>query len=145
MRLESVAVAEGVVLDDCVADASLTRAPTMPVPRLVECDYLLGPGVFILSHRGRITYVGKARRLLAAISIYESRNNNRNVPSWFPIKHIQFDSIQVIPCDVARSHAIAESLISHYDPIHNRQPTSAPPSAIVLPPNSDPQPIRRTL
>lgn len=109
----------------------------MAMPLAINVSDLLKPGVYLLGLRGRVTYIGKARCILVALATQTLRNRNRELPSWFPVKVIPFDSIEIIPCDTTRATELAVALIAMHAPIHNRERhTPAPIPNPTLPPTS---------
>lgn len=114
----------------------------------IDVSALLRPGVFLLWAHNRVTYVGKARCLLAGIAVHQAIN--RDLPSWVPLHRIRFDKIEIIPCDTTRATALALALIELHNPLHNRprptrsEPNPNPTSHVPSPsPSPTHQPIRR--
>lgn len=113
---------------------------TKPLPMYnIESDVtaLLGPGVFILSHNGHVTYVGKARCLLVALNNERTISRVLNLPIHLPVKRKIFDSISVIPCDTTQAHGIAKALIDLHNPYHNRA-NPEPRTPPIIPPQGHP-------
>lgn len=114
----------------------------------IDISAVLRPGVFLLWYNNRVTYVGKARCLLAGIIVHYSIN--RDLPSWIPLNRIRFDKIQIIPCDTTKAFALARALIDLHSPTHNR-PHNAPSERSEYSPgptshqspNQSPSPLRR--
>jgi excinuclease UvrABC nuclease subunit len=109
---------------------------------LLDITAILGPGVFLLWNHGRVTYVGKARCLLAGIAARRALNR-ADLPTWVPIPRIIFDRIEIIPCDTTRAIVLAQALIALHNPSHNRhhhKPSPLPPPP---PPTPTHFPVRR--
>lgn len=113
-------------------------------PLAINVSDILRPGVYLLYHSGRVTYVGKAKCILAALTNHVIRNRTR-LPLWAPIPVIHFDAIEIIPCDTHRAIALQASLITIHSPTHNRPAREAPGTATILPPQrpSTPTTVRR--
>lgn len=88
--------------------------------RVINVSELLGPGVYVLSNRGHVNYVGCARVMLVALAQWAMRNKNPAIPKWFPIRGVVFDTIEIIPCDPDTAKGLAKDLIAELDPLHNR-------------------------
>lgn len=118
------------------------KASRVAVNGLVDISDILRPGVFLLHNHGRIVYIGKAKCLLAGIAVYRAINRAK-LPSWVTLHRIQFDRVEIIPCDTTRAIELQRALVSMHDPIHNRTRPEPTPS-ISIPPSSHPsQPLRR--
>lgn len=87
-------------------------------PLTTDVSRLLGPGVFLLSLRGRVIYIGKAYRLIDAIAIHSKRSTRLDVPSF--IRTFRFDAVEIIPCDTSRATDLHRALLALHNPIHNR-------------------------
>ena len=84
----------------------------------VDVTAMLGMGVYVLSAKGTVVYVGQSKCMLARV--YAHRNlARRTQPAWLPIKGIVFDKIEVIPCHPDRINALEQGLIAFYRPKHN--------------------------
>lgn len=62
-----------------------------------DVSKVLGPGVYILRARGRVTFVGRARRqVMTQILAHQEVTKG----TWFPglVRPVKFDSVEVIPC-----------------------------------------------
>lgn len=83
----------------------------------------LKPGVYVLSWRGKVVHVGRAKCMLAAIADHRA-TNGQSVPDWFPIRGVQFDSICIHPMSYDRTADFARALAElHHQ--HSRVPHSA--------------------
>jgi excinuclease UvrABC nuclease subunit len=88
------------------------------VAETVDVSAILRPGVFVLSHRGKVVFVGKSKCPLELIAAHRSLARKR-VPEWMPIKGIVFDSITVTPEHPDRIDALYQSLIDQHQPHYN--------------------------
>ena len=84
----------------------------------VDID-VLKPGVYLLWYRGKVTFVGKAKCLLVTLAAHRAANSGPRLPEWFPIKRIQFDRVQIIPCATDRAALLLPALIELHKPQHN--------------------------
>ena len=80
---------------------------------------LLKPGVYSLSWRGKIVFVGKSKCLLATLAAHRAANSGPRLPEWFPIKRMQFDDMAMIPCSMDRALLLLPALIEMHRPVHN--------------------------
>lgn len=119
-------------------------------PLTLDLSAILRPGVYLLRHGTRVVYIGKARCILSAIVNHVIRNRTR-LPSWVPIPVINFDGLEIIPCDPARAITLQVALIDLHRPHHNTQPKAAtvesnPPAldGDILPPTPVRQPSAPT-
>lgn len=97
----------------------------MPTPPLtLDFTSILRPGVYLLRHGTRVTYVGKARCILAALTNHLIRNRTR-LPAILAnkIPVIHFDGLEIIPCDPQRAIVLQAALITLHNPLHNRKLT----------------------
>lgn len=63
----------------------------------VDCSKLLGPGVYILRCRGKVTFIGKAEiSMLAWVHAHAANKKDEYFPPM--AKPVRFDSIEVYPC-----------------------------------------------
>lgn len=63
---------------------------------LVDVSDLLGPGIYVLSRRGRVVFVGKAKSVLAMVAKHREFAKN-SMPEWFPVPGVVFDQIEWKP------------------------------------------------
>lgn len=94
----------------------------------IDISAALRGGIYILRHRGAIVYIGKAKVMLTRIYSHRKawgdrrqRPANRELPEWFPIKGIMFDSVSVLPVEPAHVDRIERELIQRYQPRYNIQ------------------------
>lgn len=97
----------------------------------VDTSDMLKPGVYVLSHLGRVVFVGRAKCMLAAIADHRTANGSKSrLPDWFPIRAVQFDAITIHPMPYASTLALADALIQLHRPPANLHtgPAKALPS-----------------
>lgn len=108
-----------------LSDAALdyrrpTRATSPEIPGFVDATSLLGPGIFILLHEGRVVFIGRASSpmlpKLAAI-----RSDSR--PKWLP--KIRFDEVLIRRVHPDSLDSVYHQLIAEFQPQHN---TEVPPA-----------------
>lgn len=94
----------------------------------IDISAALRGGVYLLKHRGVVVYVGKAKVMLTRIYSHRKvwgdrrqRPANRDLPEWFPIKGIIFDSVSVLPVEAALVDRVEQELIKRYQPRYNIQ------------------------
>ena len=92
--------------------------------RSLNGSEMLKPGVYRLSLHGRVVFVGRAKCMLAAIADHRSTCGSKRLPEWFPIKAVQFDSIEYFPMSYDRTKAFADGLTAIHFP--HRAPTASP-------------------
>ena len=99
---------------------------------------ILKPGVYLLSFREKIIFVGRSRCILSAIAGHRSLAVGPRMPEWFPIKGIHFDDVYIYPMAFERTLPIMEALIEFHKPPHNiyNKPVTPfpPPKRTDLPP-----------
>lgn len=103
----------------------------------IDISVVLRSGVYLLSHEGRVVYVGQSKCPLARIAAHRSLARKR-IPWWLPIRGVIFDKAEVIPCHPDRIDALERGLIEFYRPPGNRQHNpdyveTPPPSIIANP------------
>lgn len=96
---------------------------------------ILKPGVYLLSFREKIVFVGRSRCLLAAIAGHRSIAVGPRMPEWFPIKGIHFDDVYIYPTSWNHTLDLMDSLIEFHKPPHNvhNKPVTPFPTKSILP------------
>lgn len=114
------------------------------MPLTADISFVLRPGVFLLRRSERVVYIGKAKCLLIALAHHALRNRASKLPEWFPVRAINFDGVEVIPCDISRATDLHHALVALHDPLYNRpaKPTRQPQPQPPTPSTSQPL-IRR--
>jgi hypothetical protein len=118
------------------------------MPLTTDISHILRPGVFLLRKGERVVYIGKAKCILIALAHHALRNRASKLPDWFPVRAIQFDGIEVIPCDISRATDLHRALVALHDPLYNRpdKPTRQPSTPTPTSPQPSPsQPLIRRL
>ena len=119
-------------------------------------DDILKPGIYLLTFRGRVVFVARAKCLLTVVAEHRVLLGKASAPSWHPLRRVQFDGIQIIPCAADRAAELLPALIDLYAPRYNVSPIPAgattetstvPPtsdlSAVLAPHLPPPRPTRR--
>jgi hypothetical protein len=116
-----------------------TQAPiAMPS---ADASEMLKPGVYVLSLRGKVVHVGRAKCMLTAIADHRTIPRGADkLPSWFPIKHVAFDSIAIHPMPFESTLALAQALTEFHLPTSQN---STPPGP--FPPATSPPIITRRI
>ncbi len=85
----------------------------------IDISAALASGVYLLEHRGRVVYVGKAKGMIDMITGHRRLARKPGQP-WNPVPGIVFDRALVQPCHPDRVDALLAALIAEYQPIYNR-------------------------
>ena len=84
---------------------------------------ILRCGVYALIKRGVIVYVGKSKSLYARIYTHKHFGNRaakgKAIPSWLPVKGIQFDEVHIRSCSLEALDALEREMIDRYRPRYN--------------------------
>ena len=91
----------------------------------IHVPEILQSGVYALIWRREVVYVGKSKTML--VRIYSHRNAwadkrqgaKRNLPSWFPIQGVMFDSVAIRPVPLDRLDEVEREMIAKYRPRFN--------------------------
>lgn len=86
----------------------------------IDASAILRSGVYVLSLRGRVVYVGKSVAPITRIYAHRNLARKRSVP-WLSIKGIVFDSVHIMPCHPDRIDELEQALIAEFTPQGNRQ------------------------
>ena len=85
---------------------------------------ILRCGVYALIKRGTIVYVGKSKSMYARIYTHKHFANRaakgKEIPSWLPVKGIQFDEVHIRPCTLEALDALEAEMIDRYRPRYNQ-------------------------
>ena len=65
-----------------------------------DVSAILAPGVYILRLRGRVVFVGAAKRPLVRLYAHANWRRWEPAPAWLPTKPLAFDSIEIRPCHI---------------------------------------------
>lgn len=99
---------------------------------ITDIGDVLKPGIYLLTWRGKVVFVAKARCLLTVLTAHRQALGQ---PSpFFP--RIRFDGIRIIPCAADRADALLPGLIDHYSPRYNRPRPSPAPEPPPPPPST---------
>jgi len=118
-----------------------------------DVSILLRAGVYALCKRGIVIYVGKSKSLYARIYTHKHFANRgakgKAVPSWLPVKGIQFDEVFIRHCTLEALDDLEREMINLYKPKYNeslknglkvRAPINLVIGGIVLQMNVAPRP-----
>jgi len=92
----------------------------------IDVSDLLKPGVYLLSWRGKVVFVGRAKCLLTTINDHRTANGTARLPEWFPIKRVQFDGFSIIPISYDQTLALVEALTDYHQ---LRRPSAIEPAS----------------
>lgn len=91
----------------------------MEIEAFLDMSKMLESGIYLLSRKGKVVYVGKSKCLLTRIYTHRSFAR-RHTPAFLQhAKGIVFDACHVLPAPIHKLDALEQELISHYRPIHN--------------------------
>lgn len=107
----------------------------MELDKAVDISAALRLGVYVLRREGRVVFVGKSRCPLLHIAAHRQFSRGYG-KSWFPIKGITFDAVEVILAHPDRIDALVRGLIELYLPVHNSATEAPAGSVSVSPPQS---------
>jgi len=93
----------------------------------VDVSVLMQGGVYLLCAKGKVVYVGQARKLHARVSTHCRMKPRTNGTSDRALPVIKFDKVLVMPCGVADADRIEADLIKRFDPKYNSQRRTGPP------------------
>lgn len=101
----------------------------------VNVSDLLRPGVYLLSYRGEVVYVGKARSMLARVyqhrELWAQARRGTKMPSFLAKKGVKFDAIHIKPCHPDRVDDLEREMIARYRPKYNTLLLPPPPGGSV--------------
>lgn len=96
----------------------------MQLEGFTDVSHLLRAGVYALCKRGVVIYVGKSKSLYSRIYTHKHFANRgakgRAIPSWLPIKGIQFDEVFIRPCSLEALDSLEHEMINLYKPKYNQ-------------------------
>ena len=105
------------------------------LPGFVDLSAILGSGIYALSDRGEVVYIGKSKalikRIYAHVYAYSSKGSGRFLRTVRGIKAMRFDCVMVYPCAVSDLDRMERAMIAKYKPRYNEKFIPAP--AAVLP------------
>jgi len=88
-------------------------------PGFTDVSEILKGGIYILSYRGRVEYIGKARGpMLARIMMHRSLGKKSAAP-WMPIPGVVFDRVQIQPVHPDAIDAVHAALVLEHSPRGN--------------------------
>ena len=61
---------------------------------------LLRPGIYVLRLRGRVVWVGEAKKPLVRIYAHSQQRRGDTLAAFLPSRPVEFDDIQLFPCRV---------------------------------------------
>jgi len=97
----------------------------MQIDGFDEASIMLRGGVYILSLRQKIVYVGKSKCFLERVythrNAWKSKRRKTPSPAWIDDKGIMFDQFFIQPCSSDRADELEQELIAKYRPKHNVQ------------------------
>jgi excinuclease UvrABC nuclease subunit len=95
----------------------------MQLEGFLDVSVLLRCGVYALCRRGVVIYVGKSKSLYARIYTHKHFANRgakgKAVPSWLPVKGLQFDEVFIRPCRLEELDELEAAMINLYKPKYN--------------------------
>lgn len=95
----------------------------MKIEGFVNADEMLRAGVYALTWRGKVVYIGKSKCMLNRIyqhkTLWGRKSLKNKVPSWMPVAGVRFDGIWVRPCMLEQMDALEQELIKKYKPQYN--------------------------
>lgn len=75
----------------------------------VDGTALLGPGVYVLWRAGKVVHIAWAKGMLQRVAQHKELVNQR-VPSWFPIRPINYSQCAFWPCAEDRAGQVLEQV-----------------------------------
>jgi hypothetical protein len=79
----------------------------------LDASAILKPAVYILRLRGRVVFIGAAAKPVVRLYAHAAQRRGAPAPAWLPVRPIEFDDIELIPCRVedlaARLGEVAEA------------------------------------
>lgn len=88
-----------------------------------DVSTLLRSGIYALCKRGVVIYVGKSKSLYSRIYTHKHFANRgakgKAIPSWLPVKGIQFDEVFIRYVHVDALDAAEREAINFYKPRYN--------------------------
>ena len=99
------------------------RRMALAIEGFEDVTTLLRSGIYILVKRGVVIYVGKSKSLYSRIYTHKHFANRgakgKAVPSWLPVKGMQFDEVHIRYCHVDQLDALEYETINKYKPHYN--------------------------
>ena len=92
------------------------------LPGFTRLKEILGPGIYALSYKGEIVYIGKSNHILRRV--YEHRSayylsKQRRARTYPPKKVMLFDDFSIKACRVEDLDKLERELIAKYRPKYN--------------------------
>lgn len=93
----------------------------MEILEFVDVGMLQGSGVYMLTHRGKVVYVGRSKHLV--VRLYQHQHAMRHPRQRYPgcPKAMTFDGIKVLPLPQSQLDYMERELIAFYKPVYNVQ------------------------
>ena len=111
-----------------------SRLAELRVDGWTNVSEILRQGVYALSYRGTVVYVGQSKNML--VRVYTHKNVRKgNAPKWIKeaVPGPLFDEVHVIPCHPDRIDALEQQMIDRYKPRYNiRHKTSNPIGPVTI-------------
>lgn len=90
----------------------------------MDLTTILGAGIYFLSLKGVVVYVGQGRRVLTRVYTHknvlvQARKGKRLTLNGRTQKVISFDQVQMLPCAEADLNALEKEWIAKLRPKHN--------------------------
>lgn len=85
-----------------------------------DVSEVLRRGIYMLLHRGKVVYIGKARLPLAFIASHRELANRKQETAWVPARGITFDQVLVKEFSANRIDIELADLLAIYNPKHNK-------------------------
>lgn len=103
----------------------------MNLDGFLDVTALRAAGIYALTWRSRVVYVGQARDLAQRLARHRSNmNSSRKRYSWEPRSNkMMFDGAHILPCAPNELDRLEREMINRYRPrynIHHRPPTAVP-------------------
>lgn len=93
----------------------------MRFPGFIDCDSLLRSGIYLLTLRGQVIYVGQTKCLLERLWRHWHNRNKviRRQPGWSKVKGVPFDGLQIMPVPVENLDRMEREMIAKFRPRYN--------------------------
>lgn len=85
-------------------------------PGFVDATLILQSAVYMLVHRGKVIYIGKAKRAMNRIYAHKAKGKKY---SWDIVKAFNFDQVFLMPVHVDRLDEVEREMIQLYKPYYN--------------------------
>lgn len=91
------------------------------INEFIDASAVLGSGIYALTLRGEIVYIGQSRVLCQRIGQHKEPSKRGGPPNYLIVKRIKFDGVLVFPCAVENLDKLEREMIQRHQPKCNER------------------------